>query len=489
MLGTDVGRVPKGWIVTTLDQVCDVNGGIQKQAKRRPVDNKFPFLRVANVGRGTLDLSEIHEVELFDGEIERFRLKAGDLLVVEGNGSPDQIGRAATWKGAIPDAVHQNHLIRVRPSAAIDSKFLELLWNSPLVASQLMSVAQSSSGLYTLSTAKLKRVQLALPPLAEQHRIVEALEELLSRLDAAVASTYSSRQRLPGLIGALRNTGIGSAKGRELPSGWRWGTLGQVLERIEAGKSFRCEARPALPHEWGVIKVSAMTWGEFREGEQKAAPVGRVIDERHEVRSGDILVSRANTPKYVGAPVIVGDIRKKLLLSDKSLRLVPAEGVDKRWLISVLSSPYVRRQISAQATGSKDSMRNISQRQLLEVEIPIAPKREQAGIAASVTASVDRAAVLRSELDRTLRRGEFLKSKVLKRAFMGKLLPQDPSDEPATTLLTRIAAERDTSKPARKADKRAARPRKATAAAAVTKAAPAPTPAPSASVQQELFDQ
>ncbi|KOT87865.1 hypothetical protein ADK86_34225 [Streptomyces sp. NRRL F-5755] len=214
--------------------------------------------------------------------------------------------------------------------------------------------------------------------------------------------------------------------------------------------------------------------------------MGREIDERYEVKPGDILVSRANTPKYVGAPVIVGDIRNKLLLSDKSLRLIPADGVDRGWLISVLSSPYVRRQISAQATGSKDSMRNISQRQLLEVEIPIAPKREQAGIAASVTASVDRAAVLGSELDRTLRRAEVLRSKILKKAFVGKLLPQDPADEPAATLLARIAAERGAVKPAKA--KRAARPRKTAATAKATEAAaPDPTPAPITTVQQELF--
>jgi type I restriction enzyme S subunit len=91
--------LPSGWEWIDAGSITQVQGGIQKQPKRRPVANSFPFLRVANVLRGRLDLGDVHEIELFDGEIERYRLQPGDLLVVEGNGSPDQIGRAAQWHG------------------------------------------------------------------------------------------------------------------------------------------------------------------------------------------------------------------------------------------------------------------------------------------------------------------------------------------------------------------------------------------------------
>src|SRR6266568_5333732 len=94
--------LPTGWSLMRISDIGEVRGGIQKQGKRRPVKNKYPFLRVANVLRGRLNLDEIHEVELFDGELERYRLESGDLLVVEGNGSPDQIGRAAMWDGSVP---------------------------------------------------------------------------------------------------------------------------------------------------------------------------------------------------------------------------------------------------------------------------------------------------------------------------------------------------------------------------------------------------
>jgi type I restriction enzyme S subunit len=170
------------WVLTS--DVAEVRGGIQKQPKRRPIKNRFPFLRVANVGRNRLDLSDVHEVELFDGELERFRLERGDLLVVEGNGSPEQIGRSAMWRDEIADCVHQNHLIRVRPQSAIDPEYLALYWNTPQTAERLRAVASSTSGLYTLSTAKVKLIPVPVVELTEQRRIVENVQQRLSLLDA-----------------------------------------------------------------------------------------------------------------------------------------------------------------------------------------------------------------------------------------------------------------------------------------------------------------
>ncbi|MFV2020338.1 restriction endonuclease subunit S [Micromonospora sp. LOL_023] len=170
----------------------------------------------------------------------------------------------------------------------------------------------------------------------------------------------------------------------DLPPGWEWAKLRDIVTRIEAGKSFTCDPRPARDNEWGVIKVSAMTWGEFRESENKAVPDGRGIDPRHEIAPGDLLVSRANTVEYVGAPVLVRTCRPRLLLSDKSLRLVVADEVDRKWLLHALSSPSIRRQISHRSTGQQESMRNVSQQALLDMDIPVPPLAEQRRIVADL---------------------------------------------------------------------------------------------------------
>jgi type I restriction enzyme S subunit len=160
-------QLPEGWVWASLDQVMLIKGGIQKKPSRAPIQNKFPFLRVANVYRAQLILDEIHEIELFEGEIERYKLETGDLLIVEGNGSLTEIGRCAIWDGSIPNAVHQNHLIRARPIQVL-SQYLETWLNSSDGINYMAKLAVTTSGLYSLSVGKIAQIPVPLPPLNEQ---------------------------------------------------------------------------------------------------------------------------------------------------------------------------------------------------------------------------------------------------------------------------------------------------------------------------------
>jgi type I restriction enzyme S subunit len=200
-----------------LGDVAEVQGGIQKQPKRKPVRNAYPFLRVANVTAAGLDLRDVHRIEVFDGELERLRLQRGDLLVVEGNGSPAQIGRAATWEGSIADCVHQNHLIRVRAGRGLLPDYLEAVWNSPENRRQLTAIASSTSGLHTLSVAKLLRLVIPLPSEAEQHEVVQHLRDIQDQRRRLDIEIEAARQRADSLRRSLltaaflgRLTGQGS---------------------------------------------------------------------------------------------------------------------------------------------------------------------------------------------------------------------------------------------------------------------------------------
>ncbi len=182
-----------------LDAVTAIQGGIQKQPKRAPKVNAHPFLRVANVTSNGFDLQDVHSIELFEGELERLQLKRGDLLVVEGNGSASQIGRAAVWDGSIEGCVHQNHLIRVRPSDELLPKYLEAVWNSPQNRATLTEVASSSSGLHTLSVRKLNQLHIPVPRLERQAQLVrevDAIREARSRLDSSLADAVIRRLSL-----------------------------------------------------------------------------------------------------------------------------------------------------------------------------------------------------------------------------------------------------------------------------------------------------
>ena len=206
-----------------------------------------------------------------------------------------------------------------------------------------------------------------------------------------------------------------------LPAAWRSVPLGQLVSRIEAGKSFQALPRPAREDEWGVIKVSAMSWGKFLQDENKAAAPGYVVNPAYEIRAGDLLLSRANTVELVGATVLVDETRPRLLLSDKSLRLVLHPGIDKRWLNYALSASSTRRQFENDATGTSNSMRNLSQKKILAAKIALPPVVEQREIVRRVDATLAAADRLASEIDRVARTLDSLSKASLAKAFRGEL--------------------------------------------------------------------
>lgn len=179
-----------------------------------------------------------------------------------------------------------------------------------------------------------------------------------------------------------------------IPDAWQVVTLDFLIDRIEAGKSFSALGRPARADEWGVIKVSAMSWGNFREDENRAVPEGWEINPRCEIRSQDLLLSRANTEDLVGATILARETMPRLLLSDKSLRLIPYEVIDRMWLNYTLRSPLVRSQFSELATGTSDSMRNLSQDKVRSVTLCLPPTNEQIEIGRRLSALLSMADAL-----------------------------------------------------------------------------------------------
>lgn len=168
-----------GGMLTPLGQLSDVQSGLQVTSKRKGHPIEVPYLRVANVHRGSLDLSEVKTIRVFEREIERTRLAKDDLLVVEGHGNKDEIGRVGLWDGSIEPCVHQNHLIRVRCDRdLLHPRFAESFMNSWVGRRALLRAANTTSGLNTISTTDVRGVQIPLPAIADQQRFVEAANQV-----------------------------------------------------------------------------------------------------------------------------------------------------------------------------------------------------------------------------------------------------------------------------------------------------------------------
>jgi len=174
-----------------------------------------------------------------------------------------------------------------------------------------------------------------------------------------------------------------NARSYNLPADWKWTKVDNVLRSIEAGKSPKTQERPAIPGEWGVLKVSAVTWGKFRSQENKALFPDFDPKGIPTVQAGDLLISRANTVELVGAVTIAKEDHPNLILSDKTLRLNPDLNLSNPvYLLHWLRTKDARQHLESHATGTSGSMRNISQENIRSTPIPLPPIAEQRRIAA-----------------------------------------------------------------------------------------------------------
>lgn len=375
-------------------------------ASRHYTDHGPRVVRLQNIGDGSFVDEKAHISQEHFESLRAHEVLAGDLLVAS---LGEVLPRACLAPPALGAAIVKADCIRVRLHPDVEPRWVMYAMQRPEIRRWADS-HRHGVGRPRLGLKVIRQIPVPVPPLDEQRRIVALLEDHLSRLDAADAYVRSATQRLASAGRSALDRFFG---GRDVP-------LADLVDNISAGKSYGAANAPAADNEWGIIKVSAMTWGKFDPTENKAVPSNRA-DPRFEIREGDLLVSRANTDEYVGASVLVGSVRAKLLLSDKSLRVSPADGVRPDWLWRALQAPSARRQISALATGTKDSMRNISQASLMRVRVPRATRQEQAAAVsayAEIAPAVDR---LRTELDSAHRRSAGLRRSLLAAAFSGQL--------------------------------------------------------------------
>ncbi len=195
--------LPKGWEWVRLGEVFDVTGGIQKTPKRTPLKNHYPYVGVSNVQRGWLDLSELKRFEIQGEELKKYRLHPDDLLVVEGNGSEQEIGRCALWGGEVKNCLHQNHLIRCRPYVCELSVYFLRVLNSPFGMEQMKRLAVTTSGLYNLSVGKIRGICVPLPPICEQSRIVARMNILMDLCDSLDQRISAATQKKTEVLTAL----------------------------------------------------------------------------------------------------------------------------------------------------------------------------------------------------------------------------------------------------------------------------------------------
>jgi len=181
------------WPVVPLASVGKVSYGLQKSPANRPGKHSRPYLRVANVQRGVLDLSEIKYMDVPDADMPKLRLMDGDVLLCEGN-SADLVGRGAIWRNEIPDCIHQNHVLRVRvDQSKLLSDFLLAVINSAHGQGYFRSKAKRTTNLASINSTEVAGLPVPLPPLSEQEAMLNILHKGV--MDATAMATKAKALR------------------------------------------------------------------------------------------------------------------------------------------------------------------------------------------------------------------------------------------------------------------------------------------------------
>ncbi|MCB0921519.1 MAG: hypothetical protein H6527_00140 [Actinobacteria bacterium] len=167
--------------------LASISGGLTLGgATVRGAEVRRPYLRVANVQDGYLDLGDVAEIDVSPEQARRFALQDGDVLMLEGNGNPDNLGRGTIWRSEIPGCLHQNHIHAVRPDRSLlVPEFFNFVVRTPFARSELTGGGGQVS-IATLSKSDIAALRLPLPPIAKQRAIVDSVRRELSYVDASL---------------------------------------------------------------------------------------------------------------------------------------------------------------------------------------------------------------------------------------------------------------------------------------------------------------
>lgn len=268
-------------------------------------------------------------------------------------------------------------IIPLLPSPSLDRRYLAYFLRTSGTVSRI-SEKTAGARMPRADMDFVLGLQIALPALAEQRRIVD----LLSRAEGIVQLRREAQKKAAELTPALFVTMFGDPAMN--PKGWPMRSVRELVTRFEGGKNLQAASEGST--EFRILKVSAVTSGEYIEAESKPTPDDYEPPQNHIVREGDMLFSRANTEELVGATAVVRATNGRTLLPDKLWRFVWAESIEQAFMHGLFQSAHVRQELGKLSSGTSASMRNISQAKLFELRLPVPPLAQQSAFARHIEA-------------------------------------------------------------------------------------------------------
>lgn len=410
-------QLPAGWTWVTLD---DVTVSMRNGISTKPVGSDgIPILRISAVRPNALDLTDIRYLDAEpDGSVD-YTLRSGDLLFTRYNGTRSLVGVCAHVPEGVGKVVYPDKLIRVRVNEALACpRYVQFASNSGVSRAFIESRARTTAGQTGVSGGDLRAMPLPLPPLAEQSRIVAALEEHLSALDAAVAGLERTRANLIRFRASILADSF-KDKSTAVP-------LQEVAEIVSGHtpKGVDVFAKPSGVVPW--LKVGDMNL----PGNERVITTSRTWLSEDDLVTLRMRVWPAGTiifPKRGGA---IATNKKRVLATPAAFDLNTMGIVPSRiesdylwwWLQGV--------DLARLSDGSNIPQINYGDIANLLVPVPDAPDRRR--IVDSLEQRLGDAERTAGEVEKQIARASRLRQSILERAFSGGLVPQDPADAPAS---------------------------------------------------------
>jgi type I restriction enzyme, S subunit len=413
--------LPEGWAPTTIGEVSQP---VAKWDPRSQPESRFTYIDI-----GGIDQHRIAETKAYVGSEAPSRarqlVRAGDTVL---STVRTYLKKTALVPTDLDGATASTGFCVIRPSAAIDSRFLFYRVTADDFVSSL-STYQTGSSYPAVRDRDVFAQRLALPPLAEQRRIVATIEEQFSRLDSAGDSLRSATSR----AGALRASLLEQATAHDATARVR-----EVAVLSDGPFGSNLKTSHYVGSGPRVVRLQNIGGGAFRD--EKA----HITDEhfsrlsKHAVEPGDVVA--ASLGDDVPRACLIPDWLGQAIVKADCIRLRPTDQIDGSFLMWLLNSRPVKRQAAERIKGV--GRPRLGLRGLGELRIPVPPLDEQRRIVAELEQQLSLIDSLRAAVESAQKQSAALRRAILERAFRGELVPQDPADEPASVLLERIRAER-----------------------------------------------
>jgi type I restriction enzyme S subunit len=406
-----LGQVPAHWNVIPLKFIANVQTGVAKgKDNSRQETILVPYLRVANVQDGYLDLDTIAEIEIPADDLPRYQLQKGDVLMNEG-GDFDKLGRGHIWDASIEPCIHQNHVFAVRPYG-VSPVWLNAITGSQYAQFYFMTRSKQSTNLASISSTNLMELPVVLPPTTEQTQITAFLDGETAKIDGLVAE----QRRLMALLKEKRQAVISHAVTRGLnpdapmkPSGIEWledvplhwtvialKRIADVQTGVAKGKDNGTRTTITVPY----LRVANVQDGYLDLETVATIEIPTEDLERYALKPGDVLMNEGGDFDKLGRGH-VWDGQIDPCITQNHVFAVRPHKVLSKWLNAITSSDFAQFYFMTRSKQSTN-LASISSTNLMELPVLLPPSEEQRAILSFITDQTLRFDTLTAEAQRAI---------------------------------------------------------------------------------------